>query len=496
MALHRLSHTLTAALSKLGVTHQRRVMALMLMMLAVDFADRALIGALGPTLKHVFDINNTQLGLLATATTAVAALATIPVGMLTDRINRTNLLAVSMVIWVGATVLTGAAVSFAMLIGARLLLGADAASAGPTVPSLVGDMVPAGQRGRALGIVNAGQLVGTGIGIVLAATVAELLSFRWCFWLLALAGIAIVIGFARAREPKRTGAAGPGKERAKPGEPHTKVQRVLAQRGVPPSDNAILREDPKAMSMWDATRYVLRVRTDWIVLLARSIGDYFFAGVGTFGVVFATDNYGVSQQRADLAILLLGVGALLGFLGAGKLGDWLLERGHVTSQIWIGVIGYIASPLILLPAVLTHSLAVALPFLMLGALILAATSPSLDAIRIDVIVPLLRGRAEAIRQVVRSAAEAAAPSVFGLIAGHLILKGFSGVQLAFLITLPCLAITGFVLLGALPSYEPDVAAALVSTEAEESGQPLRDVNRSTQNVPGQRHVGQRDDGTN
>src|SRR5581483_3287016 len=103
--------------------------------------------------------------LISAVSTVVAALFTVPFGILTDRARRTLLLAGSFLIWAVAVAVTGAAVSVAMFFGMRLMLGAVAAITGPAVPSLTGDLVPAAQRGRALGLIESGQLVGDGIGL-------------------------------------------------------------------------------------------------------------------------------------------------------------------------------------------------------------------------------------------------------------------------------------------------------------------------------------------
>ena len=477
------------------MSYGRRALLLLLLVLVVDYADRALIGALGPTLKSVYHISNTQLGLLAAAFGIVGAIATVPFGMLTDRVSRTTLLAVSLALWTLAEGATGAAGSFAMLFGARLLLGIVAATTGPTVPSLTGDLVRSGRRSRALGLLDSGELIGTGGGFLLAAVVAPLLSFRWCFWLLAVLGAALAVILWFFREPERSGAAGPaaagGQPQAatngrtkdatnghmkgghmkgvtqhhKPERPaRSRVRELVRAKGIAPRQRAVLREDPAEMSMWDAARYVLGVRTDVIVLIARAVGDYFLAAVGIFGVIFATQQYRLSQRDADLAILGVGVGAFLGVLLGGRIADALLRRGWLRGRIGLGALGHLLAPFPLLPAFLTHTVALALPFFALGAFCLASTQPALDAVRLDVIVPGLRGRAESIRQVLRTAAEGGAPLVFGLIAGA-ISSGDAGLRLAFLITLPVLLVNGLILLLALRTYPPDAAAALASSEA-------------------------------
>ena len=485
---HGLLH---AVFGRLTMSYERRAMTLLLLVFVLDYGDRTLIGALGPTLKHVFHIGNGELGLLAAAFGFIGAPATIPLGMLVDRVNRTVLLAISLVLWALAMGVTGAAISFAMLFGARLFLGVVAATTGPTTPSLTGDLVPSSQRARAFGFINSGQLVGDGIGFILPVVVLGFLSWRWCFWILGIAGVALAFAFWRLREPERTGAAGPvlesddtgedrdgsddtGEDRdgsaatgedRDGGQPHTtRAQEIVREKGVQPSERAILRQDPATMSLWAAVRYVVRVRTDIIVLVARSLGDYFFAGVSTFAIVFATHQYGISQSEADLAILVLGVGALSGVLLVGRVADAQLRRGRLNSRLWLGAIGYILAPWPLLGAFLTHSLVVALPLFIVGAFFLAGAGPPLDAVRVDVVVPRLRGRAEAIRQLLRTIVEGGAPLLIGVLSGVLVGGGPAGLQLTLIVLLPVLLINGLVLLLALRTYQPDVAAALASTE--------------------------------
>jgi hypothetical protein len=109
----------------------------------------------------------------------------------------------------------------------------------------------------------------------------------------------------------------------------------------------------------------------------------------------------------------------------------------------------------------------ALPLFALGAFFLAGAQPPLDAVRVDVIVPLVRGRAESLRQVLRTAAAGGAPVIFGLLAGRLAGGGQAGLRLAFIISLPLLLVNGLILLLALRTYGPDIAAALASSAGKQ-----------------------------
>ena len=82
-----------------GGAARLRVIVLLASVLALDSADKATIGATAVQLEQQLRINNTQIGLLVTVSTGVGAIATLPIGALTDRVNRTRLLSGAVVVW-------------------------------------------------------------------------------------------------------------------------------------------------------------------------------------------------------------------------------------------------------------------------------------------------------------------------------------------------------------------------------------------------------------
>src|SRR5438874_13307786 len=113
-----------------------RVVVLFACVLALESADLATVGAAAPELEGAFHISNTQLGLLAAISTMVGAVATVPIGALTDRVRRVSLLAGAVALWGAAMVLSAAAQGYTWLLLSRLGLGAVTAAAGPTIASL------------------------------------------------------------------------------------------------------------------------------------------------------------------------------------------------------------------------------------------------------------------------------------------------------------------------------------------------------------------------
>lgn len=468
--------------------YQHHAILLLILIYSVDFADRTLIGAIGPTLKNVFNIGNFELGLLASAFALVSAPAAIPFGILTDRMRRTWLLGGATLVWVVAEVLVGFSTSFLMLLLVRIGLGIVGAVTGPTSPSLIGDLVPADERSRALSVIDGGELVGDAFGFILPAIILGFVSWRWNFWILAAVGLILSFAFLRLPEPARTGAAGPtsnhpetqeeqeqerqhGQRRGTTDEkqpsPLTQSQRIVKERRIQPTQSSMVRQNPEKASYWYAVKYTFRVKTDLLVLLSRTVGDFLLTAIGTFAVVFATKWYSLSERQAEVLILVIGVGALVGILALGRVSDLLLDRGILRSRILIGALGYLIAPIPLYFAFTTHSLFLAAILFFVGAFIVGGALPPLDAVRIDVLVPYLRGRAESVRQFTRTLAEAGAPLLLGLFSGILASNSTQGLQRSFLLLLPLLLLAGLVLVVATFTYEGDVAAALASNQGIE-----------------------------
>ena len=100
---------------------------------------------------------------------------------------------------------------------------------------------------------------------------------------------------------------------------------------------------------------------------------------------------------------------------------------------------------------------VAVPLLVLGTGLLAATNPPLDAARLDGVPPPLWGRAESVRTAARTLGEFAAPLFFGYASSHFFAA--DGLRWTLLICLSALVVAGLLGILALRTYPGDAAAA-------------------------------------
>jgi predicted MFS family arabinose efflux permease len=317
---------------------------------------------------------------------------------------------------------SGAAGSFAWLLGSRAALGALTAVAVPMLASLVGDYFPEGERARTYGLILGGELLGAGFGFLVSGNLAGLLSWRWAFWVLVAPAIALAVALWRGLpEPDRRG-----------------------------------REEESGIALTAALRRVLSIRTNVLLLVAAVTGNFFFAGVRTFTVVFIRDHYGVGQTAATSLMGVLGLGALAGVLAGGRIADALLARGRRTARVTVPGVAIVATAALWTGPLLTTLLPLGLALGVIASACMSMPNAPIDAARLDVMPGRLWGRAESIRSLLRSLAFAVAPVAFGLVADGFASPHTGGTRDAFLLMLIPLALSGFLLLAARRTYERDV----------------------------------------
>jgi predicted MFS family arabinose efflux permease len=456
----------------MGGAEQARVILVLASVLGLAGADTATVGASASELRHGLHISNTDIGLLVTVTSLVAAIATLPFGVLADRVKRTRMLGGAVIFWAAAMIWSATASSFGELLWSRLFLGAVTAAAGPLIASLVGDYFPASERGRVYGYILAGELVGAGFGFAVTGDIATA-SWRAAFVVLALPALALGWLTIRLPEPARQDTVEPAESdepwAEEPTAAHaTDVQELVDKAGIEPDPGLVLRGDVRRMNVIAATRHVLRVRTNVILIAASACGYYFLAGVLTFGIEFTTEQYSIGQAVANLLLLVIGGGAILGVLAGGFAGDALVRRGRVDGRILVSAITATAATILFFPAIFTRSAGSAVLYLSVAAFMLSAQNPPLDAARLDIMPPQLWGRAEAVRTLLRSLAQALAPLLFGAVSDYVFGGGRSGLQWTFGVMLLPLAASAFLLFKARATYPVDVASAAATTRAARS----------------------------
>ncbi|MCH7343358.1 MFS transporter [Pelomonas sp. CA6] len=136
--------------------------------------DGPIILLMEESIRQSLRMTDTQLGLLQGAGfTLVAGIASVPIAWLADRYGRRGLLALSVLVWAGATVGCGLAPDFPSLFLATAGVGIGAAGLGPVVFGLIPQIVSARHRVLANGAFMLTTMLGGSLALILSGALAE-----------------------------------------------------------------------------------------------------------------------------------------------------------------------------------------------------------------------------------------------------------------------------------------------------------------------------------
>jgi predicted MFS family arabinose efflux permease len=259
----------------------------------LNFFDRTIPAVVLEPIRQEFALDDTMLGVLGTAFTLVYALAGLPLGRLSDRMRRTRVLAGGVFVWSLMTAASGAAWNFVSFFLIRLGVGIGEASCAPAANSMIGDMVPASQRARALGLFMLGLPLGNLACFALVGYLAQRYGWRVPFYLAAAPGFVIAFLVLLLREPIR-------------GSQETyKVDLSTA--------------------IADPYRRVLAIPTLWWIILSGAAVNFAAYALGTFLPALMIRYHHVNVAQAGIvAAIVLGVTGLVGLTAGG----WLADRVH------------------------------------------------------------------------------------------------------------------------------------------------------------------------
>jgi predicted MFS family arabinose efflux permease len=475
-----MSHLFRAGIVKLEQLSRERgrlaTIVLLAAVLGLDNADKGTVSAVAGELKQAFAIGNMQIGLLLSIVSFVGALATLPMGALADRYNRRTFLVVVVALWSGAMLITGFATSFLYLLVVRVALGSATAAAWPCTASLVGDFFAAAERARIFGLIIAGELLGVGVGFFISGEVSSWLGWRWSFFAMALPGLPLTYLLWRyLPEPGRgaqqwlrssTNLAPGGPRRRAPGvgEAGSKIAQLVREQHVQPRHELVLAPQQMPRTTLRVLLYLLHLPTYRLLIIASALVYYFFAGIRSFAMIYATGHYHLSRRAVSSLVFVVGIAALAGVVGGGLLSRRLSRRGNINERIKVPAVALLAAVPLFGGGIWASSPWIAIPLLAAGVAAMGAALAPIDAARLDIVPAAMWGRGEAGRVALRSLLEGGAPLLFGVLSGWLG-GGTAGLMWTFLLMLVPMLIAGSLALPAMRTYPIDVATAAASASS-------------------------------
>jgi MFS family permease len=179
---------------------QGRLLAVLALINFVNFADREVFNPLVPLLRQHFGVSDTQLGALQTVLLIVLALASIPFGFLADRFSQPKIIAYAMLFWSVASIFSGLAPTFLLLLFARGFVGVGEAAYAPAAQAMISDSFSYEHRALAQSVFAAGMLLGGAAGFALGGIFGA--HYGWQFAVILVAVLGILPGLTAFRLPE------------------------------------------------------------------------------------------------------------------------------------------------------------------------------------------------------------------------------------------------------------------------------------------------------
>jgi sugar phosphate permease len=344
-----------------------RVLAYLFTLAALTYLDRLAISAAMPSIAEEFKLSTVQTAYIFSAFTLTYALFEIPTGWMGDRFGTRKTLTRIVLWWSAFTALTSVAVGFWSLFFTRMLFGAGEAGAIPNSASTVSRWFPASQRGRAMGAVCIGHVLGAAATPWLVFKLIQWQGWRKTFIEFGVLGVAwCLTWYWWFRD---TPEEHPSANKAE-------VELIHAGRA--------------------ATAHARSHAIPWRVFLrSRNIfflcAMYFTYGYSLYFYITWLPTYllkarGFTIGSTALFAALPWLFGAVAFLCGGTLTDWLVTRtgNKKIARCGVGAFGLTASAVMLIFVAVTEDAVAAALFIALALFFQFLTTPAVWATCMDI----------------------------------------------------------------------------------------------------------------
>jgi MFS family permease len=192
------------------------VTSLLLLAYILSFIDRQILNLLAEPIRQDLGLTDLDMSFLqGPAFVATYILLSLPLGHLSDSVNRTKLLAIGLGFWTVATMACGFAKSFTHLAIARAGVGVGEATLTPTAWSILADSFPPERRSAPVSIYLTGPYVGGGLALIFGAQILGVFAgpvdiggwvfqpWQLCFIIVGAPGLLLALAISGSKEPRR-----------------------------------------------------------------------------------------------------------------------------------------------------------------------------------------------------------------------------------------------------------------------------------------------------
>lgn len=286
-------------------------LAVLFLINAMNFFDRQVLGAVGEQIRKEWNLTDTALGGLGTAFTLIYAFVGLPLGRLSDLIDRKWILSGGVFVWSLLTALSGVCQNMTQLFAARLGVGVGEASCAPAASSLIGDLYPAHKRSNAIAIFMLGLPIGIALSFFVGGAIARDYGWRMAFYVAAVPGIVCSVAAFFIQEPKR-------------GASETHAVGNTKREGSP-------------------FFLVLSIPTMWWIIATGALHNFNMYAIGSFlGPLMGRYHKVDIAEAGKLVMIAYGFAGIPGLLLGGMIGDWISHR-RKNGRLLLGAITFLIS---------------------------------------------------------------------------------------------------------------------------------------------------------
>lgn len=175
------------------------VVALLFIITAINYADRATISIAGPAISKELGLTSVHMGYIFSAFGWAYVIAQLPGGWLLDRFGSKRVYSIGLLLWSFSVMLQGAAAFFTGLTAAvvlfsfRYLMATFEAPSFPANARIVAAWFPSNERGTASAIFNSAQYFATVLFAPFMAWIVTSFGWHYVFFVMGFFGLIILV---------------------------------------------------------------------------------------------------------------------------------------------------------------------------------------------------------------------------------------------------------------------------------------------------------------
>lgn len=326
--------------------------------------DRAVITICVEAIRREFHLTDGQFGLASGLAFSVTfGLATLPFGLLADRVNRRNLIAGSIAFWSCMTAICGLAPNFLVLLVGRMGIGAGEAAGQSAIVSTIADLFPPNRRARAVAVYFVSNPLGAMAALGAGGLILQAYGWRAVWLAAAIPGFFCALAlWGLTKEPPRA-TSGEAKKKAS------------------------LRE--AVGSLGEAFRYIAGRPALAHLLVAMTLMALCAQATASWAAAFFMRYHHAQPAQIGPILAVAMCFGILGALYSGTVADWLSRR-DARRGAWFLAATAIAIVPVLLAALFAPSDKVSIAIYVFEVFITFQFSPPSVAMSLSLTEPRIR----------------------------------------------------------------------------------------------------------